>query len=290
MELVGYDRVNWQNLPSTATPRGATNLNRMDKGIADAHDAIAQLAGGLLEGEVTPEDGVIQLVADSYHVIDGTETVTLLMPPDPVQGERVAIYLVGSSGEVTLDPGDNADIATPGTRSVQLVAPGIEKMILTVWQCIDYWATWVMVASQVETTAEFIQGAGEVGLQLLQADNPVDARAAIGVTRENPIAVTDAHTASPGEFIVCITGGYTITIPEEAEHGDTITVVTDQQQTGIEVTVEWFDIQQDTRDTTLAITGQQLTLRYFKDLDLGGGPISGWYATTIDFVWGSASP
>ena len=31
---MAYDRVNWQNQPSTATPINAENLNRMDKGIA----------------------------------------------------------------------------------------------------------------------------------------------------------------------------------------------------------------------------------------------------------------
>lgn len=34
---MAYTRVNWEDLPSTNTPRNATNLNKMDKGIYD-HD------------------------------------------------------------------------------------------------------------------------------------------------------------------------------------------------------------------------------------------------------------
>ena len=32
---VSYDRVNWADYPATTTPVNATNLNKMDKGIAD---------------------------------------------------------------------------------------------------------------------------------------------------------------------------------------------------------------------------------------------------------------
>ena len=32
---MAYERVNWENLPSTKTPVNATNLNKMDKGIRD---------------------------------------------------------------------------------------------------------------------------------------------------------------------------------------------------------------------------------------------------------------
>lgn len=34
---MSYTRVNWENLPSTNTPLNATNLNKMDKGIADLY-------------------------------------------------------------------------------------------------------------------------------------------------------------------------------------------------------------------------------------------------------------
>ena len=37
---MAYQRVNWENSPSTSTPLSAENLNQMDKGIEDAHLAI----------------------------------------------------------------------------------------------------------------------------------------------------------------------------------------------------------------------------------------------------------
>ena len=35
---MAYERVNWENLPSTNTPVNATNLNHMEQGIYDAND------------------------------------------------------------------------------------------------------------------------------------------------------------------------------------------------------------------------------------------------------------
>lgn len=44
---MAYTRVNWEDLPSTNTPRNATNLNKMDKGIKDVDDALTTLSGSL---------------------------------------------------------------------------------------------------------------------------------------------------------------------------------------------------------------------------------------------------
>jgi len=44
---MSYTRVNWQNAPSTATPVNAENLNKMDKGIADAHSQLAEIENRL---------------------------------------------------------------------------------------------------------------------------------------------------------------------------------------------------------------------------------------------------
>lgn len=37
---MAYTKINWQDLPNTTTPINATNLNKMDKGIADANGAV----------------------------------------------------------------------------------------------------------------------------------------------------------------------------------------------------------------------------------------------------------
>ena len=45
---MAYERVNWENLPSTKTPVNADNLNKMDKGIANA----VEKTGDTLTGEL----------------------------------------------------------------------------------------------------------------------------------------------------------------------------------------------------------------------------------------------
>lgn len=45
---MSYTRVNWENAPSTATPRSATNLNVMDAGIKSAHDRLDAIGGASL--------------------------------------------------------------------------------------------------------------------------------------------------------------------------------------------------------------------------------------------------
>lgn len=41
---MAYERVNWENLPSTNTPVNATNLNKMDAGIANAVENLDKLS------------------------------------------------------------------------------------------------------------------------------------------------------------------------------------------------------------------------------------------------------
>lgn len=41
---MAYTRVNWEDAPSTATPRNAANLNKMDKGIKDLEDSLSSYA------------------------------------------------------------------------------------------------------------------------------------------------------------------------------------------------------------------------------------------------------
>ena len=90
-----YTRVNWEDSPSTNTPISAENLNKMDKGIEDAHkkcteisETIDDLSFELMITEVvngigkvaivrkvkTPSGGVTQ-VGSKLIIIDGV-TVT----------------------------------------------------------------------------------------------------------------------------------------------------------------------------------------------------------------------
>ena len=45
---MAYTRVNWENLPSTNTPLNATNLNKMDAGIANAVEKTGDTMTGVL--------------------------------------------------------------------------------------------------------------------------------------------------------------------------------------------------------------------------------------------------
>lgn len=51
MSEVTYNRVNWKDTPSTETPINATNLNKMDKGIADVAAAVNECFQSASEGK-----------------------------------------------------------------------------------------------------------------------------------------------------------------------------------------------------------------------------------------------
>lgn len=65
---MAYERVNWENSPSTATPLNATNLNKMDEGIANLDEGVANLnakfgGDGILDiskGGTGNDEGYIQ--------------------------------------------------------------------------------------------------------------------------------------------------------------------------------------------------------------------------------------
>lgn len=50
---MSYTKINWQNLPSTATPINATNLNHMDDGIEIGVNQRLPLSGGTITGATT---------------------------------------------------------------------------------------------------------------------------------------------------------------------------------------------------------------------------------------------
>ena len=62
---MAYERVNWENLPSKNTPVNADNLNKMDKGIANA----VEKTGDTLTGELLFEN------KDGYEAIRKTRTL-----------------------------------------------------------------------------------------------------------------------------------------------------------------------------------------------------------------------
>lgn len=70
--IIMYERVNWQNSPSTATPVSADNLNKMDKGIADIDSQLAEIATNVkslgAKGDgITSDNTILQSIIDSGY-------------------------------------------------------------------------------------------------------------------------------------------------------------------------------------------------------------------------------
>jgi len=78
---VSYDRVNWADYPATTTPVNATNLNKMDKGIADLTREVNSVESSVsgLNSSLTASDGTeFEFCYDStsgkYGYKDGADT------------------------------------------------------------------------------------------------------------------------------------------------------------------------------------------------------------------------
>ena len=88
---VDYSRVNWQQAPSTSTPINATNLNKMDKGIADAvNQANAN------ETAINKLNSDLNAMRPNYvrvGIATGDDTLTL-----------PANYIVTKLGTITIPP------------------------------------------------------------------------------------------------------------------------------------------------------------------------------------------
>lgn len=128
---------------------------------------------------------------------------------------------------------------------------------------------------------------GETGAELMAADTPADVRAAIG--GENPVVITGNHVAAVGEVVACGAGGLTVTVPDGEHHGDIITVMLPPLGGVYSVDVDYFDIYMQDTDTvaleTTLGTGQQLTLRWLKDIEgFAPEPISGWMAVLTELL------
>lgn len=67
---MSYTKNNWENLPSTTTPLNATNLNRIEQGVAEANGAVGtQLAQNTDLNNVT--------AIGSYYSAQGSDTSTM---------------------------------------------------------------------------------------------------------------------------------------------------------------------------------------------------------------------
>lgn len=75
---MAYTRVNWEDLPSTNTPRNATNLNNMDAGIKENNDMLtgASPAGNMIVDSIRSKNMFNKNTATRGYYISDTGVIT----------------------------------------------------------------------------------------------------------------------------------------------------------------------------------------------------------------------
>ena len=102
---MAYTRVNWENLPSTNTPLNATNLNKMDAGIASLYPTAwtnATLSSGISGGVKYLKFGNLVLVEirELYSSSEITASGTIIasgLPSASVPTNFVVSLVTGST-------------------------------------------------------------------------------------------------------------------------------------------------------------------------------------------------
>ena len=64
---MAYERVNWENLPSTKTPVNADNLNKMNEGIAEIDNKVTTL-DNIVTGSGTVNSTYVSAAEYNYYV------------------------------------------------------------------------------------------------------------------------------------------------------------------------------------------------------------------------------
>lgn len=90
----------------------------------------------------------------------------------------------------------------------------------------------------------------------------------------NPVPIVANYTASVGDFVVPMAVGLTVTLPGSADHGDTVRVFNPDPT---DLTVSYFSLFIQSAATVVPGPETLSTFLYVADVDLGAGPMSGWY-------------
>lgn len=90
-----YTRVNWKDSPSTETPLSEANLNKMDKGIEDAHNAIEEIKKSVVSDEQ------MAVAVENYLTANPIEETDPTVPEWAKQPEKPSY----STSELTNDSG-----------------------------------------------------------------------------------------------------------------------------------------------------------------------------------------
>lgn len=106
---MAYTRVNWENLPSTNTPVNATNLNKMDAGIANA----VEKTGDTMTGDLNMQGNSVKFgnTGNIQWKEDGYGDKFRIMPDFNGAGSNNKLVLQSTIGGAGEDPSNWINIA-----------------------------------------------------------------------------------------------------------------------------------------------------------------------------------
>ena len=122
---MAYTRVNWENLPSTNTPVNATNLNKMDAGIANA----VEKTGDTMTGDLDMQNNSVKFgtTGNILWKEDGYGDKFRIIPDFGNVGANNKLIIQSTNGDAGTDPQNWKDLVTIHADSgqVDLIHPTV---------------------------------------------------------------------------------------------------------------------------------------------------------------------
>lgn len=105
---MAYTRVNWEDLPSTNTPVNATNLNKMDAGIANA----VEKTGDTMTGDLNMQGNSVKFGTNGNILFkeDGYGDKFRIIPDFVGSGSSNKLVIQSTTGEAGEDPQNWKDL------------------------------------------------------------------------------------------------------------------------------------------------------------------------------------
>ena len=134
---MSYTRVNWQNYPNTSTPINATNLNKMDAGIADIDSRVTVLeeaaAAGITVDNILATYGTaIPTTATQFTMTEDYDDYDLLIVGATFYANILATIIVSKYEFSQTTSGRQIYITSSGTTyTVYHTSGSTNKVMLT---------------------------------------------------------------------------------------------------------------------------------------------------------------
>ena len=177
---MAYERVNWENLPSTNTPVNADNLNKMDEGIANA----VEKTGDTMTGNLDMQSNSVKFGNNGNILFkeDGYGDKFRIIPNFGGAGANNKLIIQSTTGEAGTDPQNWKDLVTIHADSgqVDLIHP-------TVW-------TNVSLTSYLKGTVRYVR----IGNIVIVNFSEVNINQ--NITQHATVLATGLPKASTGEL------------------------------------------------------------------------------------------